>query len=178
MASSASKAVEAATAFMNGEAEEQASKRPRVFPPGPSVAAGSQDVLLTQLLRSHLVQTNAVLEATNATQLVLLVKEEDDKKFLLGLLNAWHQKQREISLTPEQKRAGQQQKPHEYGPRKVFLYQAVLTRVATVAPPDCKEALDSLLQMEDAVVDLSLLQLSLLIRPYFLLVKKEVERNF
>ena len=48
MASSASKAVEAATAFMNGEAEEQASKRPRVFPPGPSVAAGSQDVLLTQ----------------------------------------------------------------------------------------------------------------------------------
>ena len=73
-----------------------------------------------------------------------------------GLLCAWHQKQREISLTPEQKRAGQQQKPHEYGPRKVFLYQAVLTRVATVAPPDCKEALDSLLQMEDAVVDLSL----------------------
>lgn len=81
--------------------QEQEQKRPRVFPPGagPSRAAGSQDVLLTQLLRSDLLQTNAVLEATNASQLVLLVKEEDDKKYLLGLLNAWHQEQRAVSLT-------------------------------------------------------------------------------
>ena len=120
MASSASKAVEAATAFMNGEAEEQASKRPRVFPPGPSVAAGSQDVLLTQLLRSHLVQTNAVLEATNATQLVLLVKEEDDKKFLLGLLSAWHQKQREISLTPGRREQGNSRNLTNMGLAKSF----------------------------------------------------------
>ena len=153
----AAAALVAAQQFVDGS-QEQEAKRPRIFAPGsaPS-AAGSQDgVLLTQLLRAHLVQTNAVLDATNSTQLVLLVKDEEDKKYLLGLLNAWHQKQREVALTPEQRRAGQQQKPHEFGPRKTFLYHAVLDRVKQVAPPACKEALESLLQVEDATVDLSL----------------------
>ncbi len=104
----AAAALLAAQQFVEGS-QEQETKRPRMFAPGPAPsAAGSQDgVLLTQLLRAHLVQTNAVLEATNSTQLVLLVKDEEDKKYFLGLLNAWHQKQREVALTPEQRRAGQ-----------------------------------------------------------------------
>ena len=68
----AAAALVAAQQFVDGS-QEQEAKRPRVFAPGsaPS-AAGSQDgVLLTQLLRAHLVQTNAVLDATNSTQLVL-----------------------------------------------------------------------------------------------------------
>ena len=50
--------------------------------------------------------------ATNSTQLVVLVQDEEDKKYLLGLVNAWHAKQKEVTLSPEQRRAGQQQKPN------------------------------------------------------------------
>ena len=154
----AAAALAAAQLFVDGASQATKAKRPRFAPPGDgqSQVANSQDVLLTQLLRSHLLQANAVLDATNATQMVLLIKDEGDKKALVDLLNAWHHKQREIALTPEQRRAGHQQKPHEYGPRKVFLFHAALERLSKVAPLDCKDALEALLKMEDAVVDMSI----------------------
>ncbi|CAE7354530.1 unnamed protein product [Symbiodinium necroappetens] len=62
--------------------------------------------LLNQLLRSHLLQ-----EAVS------------------GLLESYHAKQREVQLSPEQRRRGEAAKPHEWGPRKVFLFAAVVDRL-------------------------------------------------
>lgn len=151
----AAAALQAAQQFVEAGAPEPRTKRHR-GEEAPMQAAGSSEVLLTQLLRSHLLQNNQLIDATNSTQLVVLVQDEEDKKYLLGLVNAWHAKQKEVTLSPEQRRAGQQQKPNEFGPRKVFLFHALLDRMSKVAPPDSKAALTHLLQLEDSVVDLSL----------------------
>ncbi|CAL1132080.1 unnamed protein product [Cladocopium goreaui] len=124
----AAAALQAAQQFVEAGAPEPRTKRPR-GEEAPIPAAGSSEMLLTQLLRSHLLQNNQLIDATNSTQLVVLVQDEEDKKYLLGLVNAWHAKQKEVTLSPEQRR---------------------------VAPPDSKAALTHLLQLEDSVVDLSL----------------------
>lgn len=97
---------------------------------GGSSSSSAEGALLTKLLRSHLLQSNTVQDASNAVNLVLLVKAEEDKKHLHQMLDLWHGKQREIALTPEQRRRGEQAKDHEWGHRRVFLCKMVMDRLA------------------------------------------------
>ncbi|CAE7804958.1 unnamed protein product [Symbiodinium sp. CCMP2592] len=112
-------------------------------------AASKDAELVTKLLRSHLLQGNSVQELLSSANLCLLVKAEDDKTHLVRFLDAYHTKQCDNALTPEQRRQGQQPKPHERGSRKVFACSAVLERLNTqLVDGPGKEAVKALSELE------------------------------
>ncbi|CAE7804986.1 unnamed protein product [Symbiodinium sp. CCMP2592] len=116
------------TASQNGGSNKRA-RAPDGTAQMPGSSSSGDAELINQLLRSHLLQDNLVREATNATKLCLLVKAPEDQEAISGLLESYHAKQREVQLTPEQRRKGEAAKPHEWGPRKVFLFTAVMDRL-------------------------------------------------
>ncbi|CAE7354538.1 unnamed protein product [Symbiodinium necroappetens] len=120
-------------------------------------ASSSDAELVTKLLRSRLLQGNSVQELLNSANLCLLVKAEEDKAHLSRLLEAYHAKQRDSALTPEQRRQGQQPKPHEWGPREVFVCSAVLERLAAkLTDGPGKEAVTALAEMSAEDMELYL----------------------
>ena len=121
-------AAEAYTASQNGGGNKRARVSDGTAQLPGSGSSGDAE-LLNQLLRSHLLQDNIVREATNATKLCLLIKASEDQEAVSSLLESYHAKLREVQLSPEQRRRGEAAKPHEWGPRKVFLFAALMDRL-------------------------------------------------
>ena len=99
--------LKAAQAFVNGGLPEQDQKRQSLT--GPSGGQESTEAILIQLLRSRLLQSNQTLDSANALQLVLLIKEGPrGPEAFVELVECMACQQKEITLTPEQRRPGHQ----------------------------------------------------------------------